>query len=234
MNGRLLLAGGFLFAITGFASAQSRGGSSGGSSGFGSSGSSGSSSSGFSGQVGSLGGFRSNTSGFGQPSSLLTANSSSNSKGTDAFGATRQDALSMNRATGSSSTGSRGRNSGNRGSSQFGGMSGMNGGRGGMNNFGQQNSQQSTRRTQMSAQISFEVPKLDSKAVVAAAQSPLATNVMPAGAGVSVQILEGVAVLTGSVPSKRDAALAAAVVSLEPGVRSIDNRLEVKAASEVK
>lgn len=213
-----------LLSFCALAHGQSRSSSGMSSSGFGSSSSSSSSSRGFSGQVGSLGGFRSNSSTFGQPSSLLTGNSNSQ-MGSDAFGSTRQDALSINRATGANS-----RNS-SRNSSQFnsmgGGFNNFNSGRG---NFSMnQNMQMNQRRAHVATQIAFDIPKMEPAAVVAAAQSPIVARTVADGLSVNLQVRDGVAVLTGNAATKRDAALAAAIISLEPGIRAVDNRIVVKA-----
>jgi osmotically-inducible protein OsmY len=67
-------------------------------------------------------------------------------------------------------------------------------------------------------------------AVVDAARAVLTPATIPGINGLQVRYSEGVAILEGEVETDREAGLAAAVLSLEPGVRQIDNRLRIRAA----
>lgn len=116
------------------------------------------------------------------------------------------------------------------------GMSGMNG----MNNNMGRNGRLSSRGIGVQQavrpviQLSLDaMPNIEPTVIAQAATTNLATNkLMPNLQGVQVNMdASGIATVRGTAANSREATMAAAMLSLEPGVRSVKNEITVTPAS---
>lgn len=84
------------------------------------------------------------------------------------------------------------------------------------------------RRAQAHIRLEFEPVAVPSAEIVRSTDLVLGPQTIPGGQGLEIRVAEGRATLTGTVRTRREADLAAAILSLEPGVRAVDNQLVVE------
>lgn len=80
--------------------------------------------------------------------------------------------------------------------------------------------------------VGFEGPQVSNEAIVQAASVTLNPTVIPGLRNLGITVEDGVGVLRGEVASAEESRRAAALLSLEPGIRSVRNELVVREPSE--
>lgn len=178
------------------------------------------------GALGSGGSFRPNNSTFGSPSSLspTTAGTGTNpfiqAEDPQAMGRASRDGMTSN----SNRTGQQATQRGSGRGGNFGNQFGFNMGQGLNNQNRSMNG--STRPIRSVTRIGFEHIRPTEEVVVQSVRSSL--DPLPGIRGVNVFIENGVATIRGSAESDHHARLAAAMLSLEPGIHSVQNQLRVE------
>ena len=144
-------------------------------------------------------------------------------QGGDPFQSSRTDPRDAARMDSSTTTNRQGASS-RRTSSQRSNFSSQN------RNFSQWGSQ--SQQIRAVARVAFSVVPLQASQIVESASVSLTPQSFPQASGLDVSVGPGgVATLRGTVMDARQARLAAAVLSLEPGVRSVQNQLHVEPAN---
>ncbi|MFO0946831.1 MAG: BON domain-containing protein [Planctomycetota bacterium] len=187
--------------------------------------------------LGAGGSFRPNNSSFGSPLGLQTPTAGNNG---NPFEEARADPQQQGRAGTQSTAGNRALNGQqNRRSTGFGNNTSGNRqrtngfGQNAMNNFSRgQRGRNSSVPPPVITRIDFPVESVSPNVVIDSAREVLGPQTLPGIRDMNLQLNNGVAVLQGVVKTEREARLAAALLSLEPGIRSVDNQLVVQESSQ--
>lgn len=180
--------------------------------------------------LGAGGSFRPNNSSFGSPLGLQTPTAGTNANPFDSARADPQQQGRTANATGARATTGQTNRRGT-GQRAFTGAArqGNNFGRNAMNPFsGNQRGQAASVPPPVITRIDFPIESVSPTVIVESARQVLTPVTLPGIRDMNLELNNGVAILQGVVKTEREAQLAAALLSLEPGVRSIDNQLVIE------